>query len=357
VTGPLLLTPHLPADPTHLDPLRLDRWYADPLPLTRRPPQDLAGVLRAAVPVMAATTDVPAALAMLRDVDPPLCVLARRYPGMWQRIPGLESALGHLGRVRQGLPRSDNDLYGAFNPEDRLRTLTGLDAERLLIDGIRTGGIGLHTVMHRLSIIADWVVGRRPDWAAVQAAGELGPAWDPMVKSAVLMARQMDLDVFAADYIPWLVPLKIEGRVYRAPTGAQFTNTWLDWALWGPEVARADPAYRAYSAQLRPECSPLARSLGQRIVTTCGNQSLISALETRFPPGVHPAARYAVLDGLEALLRRMRDFRAVHQRFALQTLMMREPDRGSGMIEDPPFAGLLDHTRAARARVGALRGS
>ena len=360
MTGPLLLTPTLAPDPTDLDPLRLDNWYADPAPVIIRPPQELITVLRGAVPVMSAVgrdrADVPIAMAMLRDVDPPLCVLARRVPGAWEKINGLEAALIHLGRVRQGMPRSDNDLYGPFNPEGpRLRTLTRLDAEVLLIDALRAGGRGLLTVLHRLSIIADWLVGRRPDWAAASAAQELAPAWDPMVASAALMARRMPLGVFSTELIPWLVPLTIGERIYRAPTGAQFLNSWLDHALWGVGVARTDAGYRDYSAAFRAECPRSVCVLGERIVATLGRRSLVDALE-QCPPGRRRAAWPAVLDGLDGLLRRIRDFRAVHQRFAMETLGLRPGDVGSGMQAAPQFVPLLDYTRQARARVSALRG-
>jgi hypothetical protein len=361
VTGPLLLSPALRTDPTDLDPLGLDPFYADPIPLIHTHPHDLIDLLAPVVPVMAATTDVPVAMAILRDVDPPLCVLERWTPGKWREIPGMEDALIHLGKVRAGIPRSDNDLYGVINPAGpRLRTLTRLDAEVLLIDALRAGGRGLLTVLHRLSIIADWVVGRRSDREAVDAAGQLAPAWDPMVEAAALMARRMPLDVFSHDLIPWLVPLAIGGVTYRAPTGAQFSVCEIDHVAWGVEIARKDREYREYSAAFRAECPPAVQALADRTVVTLGRHSLITALETR-PPVGHPAARHAVLDGIDALLRRIRDFRAVHQRFALDTLTLRpgaygtDVKQGSGMQGAPQFVPLLTYTRKARERVAALR--
>src|SRR4029077_7195421 len=100
VSGALLLSPALDTDPTHLDPLGWDGWYAQRPPLVNRYPHELIDMLPAAVPRMAAPPDVPSAMAILRDVDPPLCILERWLSGQWRAIYGLEDALIHLGRVR-----------------------------------------------------------------------------------------------------------------------------------------------------------------------------------------------------------------------------------------------------------------
>lgn len=332
------------------DPLGLDRWFAEGPPLTERSTSEILEQLHRAV-----TTPVPdqpdVALAELRDLDGPLCVIERREPGSYRQVVGLEARLLRLGRVGDHIPRSCNDLYGPRNPRgDRTRTITGLPAEHLLIEALRAGGVGLDSILAGLETLAS-----SPDgYAMAEAALGFASAWDPMVASAVRMRREMPLDVFSHDLIPWLVPLDIGGTVYRAPTGAQFSNSQIDWVLWGVEVAEHDEDYRVYAQAFRAETPRRHRELVARTLGATGGRSLLSALPERLR-GAHPATTRAVLDGLDDLLRRIRDFRVIHQRFAVETLEMRPGVVGSGMQAEPQFGPLLGYTRDARARLSRIR--
>lgn len=343
----------LPGPTTALvsDPLGLDGWFAE-MPVAQRPPR------HAFYPLTAIARDDPQpagpdeALAMLRDLDFLLCHAERTAPGEWRWIPGLEALLVRLGRAADHIPRGCNHTYGVINPPgERMRTFTGHDGERLLIEGLRTGGVGIERILTGLRVLAcaDW---RTEAFEVAAAAGGLAQAWDPMVASAVRMRREMPFDVFSRDIIPWLAPLTINGTTYRAPTGAQFSNTIVDWIVWGVDLDNS--TYRMYAEAFMLETPRTHRRLRDEALRGTGGRSLLAVLHERVAQA-HPATAIVVLDGLEALLRRIRDFRAIHQRFANETLAMREADVGSGMQAAPQFEPLLVYTRRAREQVSQMR--
>jgi hypothetical protein len=328
----------------HADPLRLDGWFATGPPLAQRPTAELCAQLSRVV-----AEPFPAQpLAALRDLDFLLCVIERREPGGYRQVAGLEELLIRLGRAADHIPRGCNDTYGVVNPVGpRRRTITGLPAEHLLIEGLRAGGVGLENVLTGLETVA---TGEDPDAVRVAAAG-LAPAWDPMVHAAVRMARMMPLQVFSRDLIPWLVPVRIGGVVYRAPTGAQFSNSLIDWVLWGVDVAEHDATYRDYALAFMAETPRRHRDTVARTLAATGGRSLLAAL----PDLLRPDTGAAVLDGLTDLVKRIGYFRAVHSRFAVTTLAMRAADVGSGMQNETQFGPLLGYTRRARTRLDFIR--
>jgi hypothetical protein len=330
-----------------LDPLQLDRWFTGPPSRSavhlRDPRPSCTAIVTSIYP---RSVPMPA-LAALRDLDFLLCVVERRQPGSYRQVAGLEERLLRLGRVADHIPRGCNDTYGVINPPGRLRTITGLPAEQLLIEGLRAGGVGLETVLAGLETIAT-----DPRGAGEAAAGLAG-SWDPMVHAAVRMARMMPLQVFSHDIIPWLVPLEIGGTVYRAPTGAQFSNSLIDWVLWGVDAAAHDVTYRDYARAFMAETPRRHREAVERTLAATGGVSLLAALPDLLRTAGPAAA--AVLDGLAELVKRIGYFRAVHSKFAVTTLAMRAADVGSGMQNETQFGPLLGYTRRARERLRLVR--
>jgi hypothetical protein len=329
------------------DPLHLDRWFMNGPPLAQRNGLDAyAELIRIAE--YPTPQDPDMAMAALRDVDFPLC-LAERYGVPWRTIPDLEMRLIHLGKAADHIPRGCNHTYGVTNPPgQRRRTFTRLEAEHDLIEALRTGGVAIGGILSALRTLAV----TRDGLALHTAARSLPVLWEPMTESAVRMARVMPLKVFSRDIIPWLVPLEIGGVTYRAPTGAQFSNMLIDWALWGVDLD--SPSYREYALAFMLETPAVHRELVDEILAATGGRSLLAVLPGRLA-ALDTATAFAVLDGIEGLLKRIRDFRAVHGRFARTTLEMRAADVGSGMQNEDQFGPLLTYTREAYASVRRMR--
>jgi hypothetical protein len=328
-----------------LDPLGMDNWYRTECrgPLIHRTSREIREELERVIPTGFILDTPEDAVTALRDLDPPLCVIECREPGSYRSIAGLEDLLIYLGDICDHIPRGDNYTYGEINPlDDRMRTITGLDAERILIEGLRAGGVGLETILRGLETIAT----TDDEYEACEAAGSLAAAWHPMVESAKRMAREMPLDVFSRDLIPWLVPIEIGGKVYRAPTGAQFSISDIDYALWGRSIATSDPVYQEYTKAFMAESPTHHRQMVERILFATNGMSIISALHARLKHW-SPDAVIVVTDGLIRLLKLIIDFRKIHTRFAITTLEMRPGDKGSGMQNELQFVPLLNYTRLA----------
>jgi hypothetical protein len=339
-----------------LDPLALDRFFAD-RPVIQWTPAAVTGQLRRIgqeyLAGRHALADRAEALAVLRDVDLLVCRVERARPGASAGIAGVHALLIHAGRVAGHHPRGCNFTYGPANPLGaRMRTLTGLDAERELIEGLRAAEVGLETVLYGLATLAHH---RLDDPAAVAASRGLRAAWEPMVHSAVRMVRKVPLKVFSYEIIPWLVPVTIDGVEWRAATGAQFSNVLIDWLIWGHETARGDSVYRRYALGLIDEQPPAYRRLSDRAIAACGGASLLTQIESSLHDDLNREAAGRTLDGLDSLLSRIADFRKVHGAFAARSLAMREADVGSGMQTEQQFEPLLGYTRDARARLRAAR--
>ena len=322
---------------SELDPFGFDSWFAAAPPLKDRRQEELKLALRHAVALGDSLTTAAEATAGLRDLDVILCVIEFREPNSYKQIDGLEDLLLRLGRIAKRNPRGDNDTYGVVNPLDwRMRTITGLPAERLLIEGLHAGGTGLEDILRRLETIA--INDNEAD--VIEAAAGLVEAWEPMVESAVLMARKMPLDVFSLELIPWLVPIEIGGTIWRAPTGAQFSNVGFDYALWGRDAARTDVRYAEYARALMAEMPEHHQHIIDRILTATGDRSLLSVLPERGYP-------QAVWVGLAEFVKRIRDFRSIHSRVAIETLEMRPGVKGSGMQDELLFGPLIAYTKEA----------
>jgi hypothetical protein len=338
-----------------VDPLGLDSFFYQTAAVVEQPADVMLRRLEAIVRDAdeSALDNTCAALAALRDLDFLLCAVHLADPFAYKAVSGLESLLVRLGQRTGQIPRGSNSTYGPCNPpDDRMRLFTGLPEERMFVRAIADGLRGLDGVLSGLATMAHHPVDSP---TVVTAAGDLVPAWEPMIEASVKMLRGMPPEVFSGRIVPCFVPLDIAGATYQGITGAQSPNVGIDYLLWGVESAVEE--YRSYARTNLAEQLPAHRQLVAEVLERTGEASLLTHIERQLCTAHRPdlSAAAAVLTHLESLLRRIGTFRAAHRRLAELNMQRRTTQIGSGGHTLHLLDELMASTRQARNRVRALR--
>ncbi|MFE2280326.1 monodechloroaminopyrrolnitrin synthase PrnB family protein [Streptomyces sp. NPDC059454] len=190
--------------------------------------------------------DAVTANAALRDLGFVLASL-ERHGVDYRTVPYAEETLLKLGALAEEVPRDSVYTYALRNPQDAVRSFTGLPEEALFIREVRTAGIALRpavdALLETLTLPVD-------DPALVELLAEATRGFTVFAQSLLSVKRAITPETFSFEMRPYFPPMTVGGQVLYAPGGAQMTPLLVDILLIRPEPGEPrEEWYEQYLAE------------------------------------------------------------------------------------------------------------
>ncbi|MDT0393757.1 MULTISPECIES: monodechloroaminopyrrolnitrin synthase PrnB family protein [Streptomyces] len=175
--------------------------------------------------------DAVTANAALRDLGFVLASL-ERHGVDYRTVPCAEETLLKLGALAEEVPRDSVYTYALRNPQDAVRSFTGLPEEALFIQEVRTAGIALRpavdALLETLTLSVD-------DPALAELLAEATRGFTVFAQSLLSVKRTITPETFSFEMRPYFPPMTVGGQVLYGPGGAQMTPLLVDILLIRPE--------------------------------------------------------------------------------------------------------------------------
>jgi monodechloroaminopyrrolnitrin synthase len=260
-------------------------------------------------------------------------------------LPHLENALVALGNRTGGVPRDTVFHYAKWNPADeRMRTFTGTDEERIFIHSLQEGMSGLDSCIKSLIQAQTTELGSEFAELLTNAKDQ----FDGMTNGMVEVIDKITPKVFTGEISPYFPVLNIAGKDYAAPNGAQMAVLLVDRILWGADLNESNPHYQEYLRYYEDNKSYLPKEYRNDL--NIGNESIISRIvrESEASGYCNFDSRNTAADFFNSLIR----FRRPHFKTANDNFALRDKDaKGSGGYEPSTLRTLLELTYEARDRI------
>lgn len=291
--------------------------------------------------------------AALRDFDFLISSADRLSPKSYKSVHGLENILERLGRLTEHTPRGCNFTYGLFNPEDeRMRTFTGLEHERLFIKSVQEGSAKLDDGL---------IIARQLSETEIDSinftilSNEITAHFEHMTKSVVTVYRNIPPKVFSEQIVIYFSPLDINGTEYIGITGAQIANIALDLIVFGASLE--EHTYRNYVERHLPSMLPFHKMVINQALENTQGVSLLQHIHNnvKCKNSISRAQCLSSLDALQKYLKRVLSFRNVHRKLAMQSLPLREIHKGSGGHTHDLLEYLICKTRNASCFIDIIK--
>jgi hypothetical protein len=248
-------------------------------------------------------------IAAMRDLGIFIGILKKHKIEPVEAIPELEYVLLVL-MVKTDLPPRDTLLhYTIWNPDgERMRTYTGLNDERSLIDSVKTAMPGLIQSIVQLEALHE-----KPLHGPLfeMECSLIRQQMEGMVKGAVHAKRNVSPAVFANELRFYYDPIKVDyNKDYIGPGAVEMPMFVFDHLLWSCDCRNEE--YKAFKEGYLPYNLSFIRDIYWRFD---GNLSLLSRVENNLkqnPSPEHYRAAQAVLDLCVVL----KSFRMPHKRLA-----------------------------------------
>jgi len=296
---------------------------------------------------------IPHCFAALRDFDFLITSAHVLGANSYKGIQRLQEILEVLGRLTDHNPRGCNFTYGLFNPEDdRMRTFTGLNEERIFIHAIQKGTKGLDDsllTLKRLSMVR--VDSRDFEYLT----DEITIQFAPMLPAVVEVLRKITPEVFSRQIVRFFVPLDINGKTYPGITGAQIQNVCIDLIVYGANSYSEQ--YYSYAARSLASMLPFQQSITRQILQQLQQTSLLNKIERDIAlcENIDSAQAITSLNSLQRFLRKILRFRWAHRRLAQKNLPLRKKELGSGGYALDLLDDLIQITRIASLRIDQVK--
>lgn len=228
-----------------LDPLSLDSFLVNQLPSLNGEgnTQGLVDIIDSLDlrPERLSSFSLEESLAAVRDLNMILSSL-RRHGRNLGKNSKIEQALIFLSKKTQEVPTDTVFSYGTRNPQnERMRTFTELQEERLFIESFRSGMISLPSAIKALEEATSLSLS---DIAFGEKIKSAQKSFEKMIGAIVGVQRNITPELFTTQLRPFFEPKNIGGTTYKAPGGAQMPIVLIDQLLWGSDVK--DEIYRQY---------------------------------------------------------------------------------------------------------------
>jgi hypothetical protein len=236
-----------------------------------------------------------------------------------RKIPDLERSLILIGMKLDEIPRETVFHYGPWNPADeRTRTFTGTEEEKIFIQSFREGMQGLDLSINSLLELQNKSVF---DLGFSHTLDLARDGFQKMVSAMVEVRRKVTPDFFSFQMRPYFPALTINGQVYQAPGGAQMPVLLIDRMVWGIDCK--DNVYQEYYGENLKYLPKNYREIDQLIET--------NSLVTRFLKEADAANLAQTQEGISLLLLVLLKFRLPHLKTAKANFEKRpEGSKGSG---------------------------
>ena len=266
-----------------------------------------------------------ATAAVVRDVGLLLGSIRRHGEEPLDLLPEIEPWLVWAGR-RTDLPPRDTLLhYTVWNPDNALRTYTGLPEEVELIRAVKIAFPALEEGISHLVDLFEIPLGS-PDFAAT---GDRAFQCISAVRGAAIHTFQhVDRKVFIRSIRPYFEPIRVAGQDYLGPGAVAMPLFVFDHILWSAPVI--DPAYVKFKEDYLPVTLPYLRDLYRRFSDEgCLLERLVAVLGEEDASSPQIQAGLRALDRTFTLIQR---FRSVHLRMAEQAYHHHQSEfvKGSG---------------------------
>ncbi|MES2994908.1 MAG: monodechloroaminopyrrolnitrin synthase PrnB family protein [Patescibacteria group bacterium] len=332
------------------DPLEADSFFKDSLPQLNKKDssEEVIKQIRILIPdaEKIEVYTLVEARAALRDLGHIAASLRKKNTAI-SKVPELEDALLAIGLKINEVPRDTVFSYGPRNPlDERERTFTGLEAEKLFIRSFREGMSELYAGVDAL--ISAYEAGPESEiWE--RECRKATTAFERMVEAIRSIRKNLPPETFTYELRPYFDPIELEGKTYYAPGGAQMPVLLYDQLLWGSDSN--DESYKAYKEDNIAYSPPAVRELSASLD---GAPSMLTKLLNASNGGDPEQTRKsaaALLQLSNSLLR----FRAPHQKVAADNFALRsEHSLGSGGYTPEILQRLSDHVQEVRAQIVQL---
>lgn len=259
-------------------------------------------------------------------------------------VPNLEHTLGKIGLKLGETPRETVFHYGPWNPSGkRQRTFTASESEKVFINSFREGMSGLDESINNLLDLQHKST-LDLNFGHVLEMSKNG--FQKMVNAMVEVRRNVTPDFFSFEMRPYFPILKINGKEYQAPGGAQMPVLLVDRVLWG--VDQPNEKYQDYYQDAIQYLPKVYRDVAESI----NSESIVTKVLKSQPNIGSESIRQSLTSVLTSLLM----FRHPHLKTARENFEKR-PDGsvGSGGYTPDILEKLIELTTQSKMRVEALK--
>lgn len=257
-------------------------------------------------------------------------------------VPNLENAMCEIGKRLNETPRETVFHYGPWNPSgQRQRTFTGSEEEKIFIGSFREGMSGLDESINNLLSLQDKSTDDLNFGHVIDVAKS---GFQKMVNAMVEVRRKITPDFFSFEMRPYFPVLKIYGKEYQAPGGAQMPVLLVDRILWGSD--QKDEKYQNYYHDAIQYLPKVYRDVAEKI----GGESIVTKVLNSQPNIGLPSVRQSLSSILTSLLM----FRHPHLKTAKENFERRsDGSKGSGGYTPDILEKLIELTADSKKKVEA----
>lgn len=324
-----------------LDPLRLDGFFAEVLPIVNETANTSILVSQAissskfAIAIKNPSQEI--ALACVRDLGM-LAASLTRHGVKVSAIPALHNALSCLSRYSGEVPRDTVFSYGPRNPEgSKLRRFTSQPEEEIFISSFREGMTSLAECINYLDTALGLSISDEKFSEVIDKAND---KFKVMITAIQSVRKNVPPEVFTHILRPYFDPYEIDGVKYLAPGGAAMPVILIDKILWADNVG--DPVYDYYYEE---NLSYLPYSY-QEFAKSISGQSIYSkAIEEYNANTELSEIQLKSFNSLMEFFNTLVKFRAPHKRVADDNFKLRSSTAvGSGGFKPDLLQMLIDET-------------
>jgi hypothetical protein len=303
---------HHPEEIQLLDPLGLDKGIEKLHALNRA--ADTAELVRMLyrhlpVPDQLDTFSYSESIAAMRDLGIFIGILKRHKIEPVEAVPELEYVLLVL-MVKTGLPPRDTLIhYTVWNPTGaRMRTYTGLEDEKFLIESIRVAYPSLLEACAAMDKLYELPLDSHEfEFQANVIREQL----EGMVQGVVLAKRKVSPGVFANELRFYYDPIKVDyNKEYLGPGAVEMPMFVVDHLLWSSDCP--DATYSEFKEGYLPYNLPAIRQIYHRYT---GRPSLVARVEDALRKNPCKENLRAAI-ALSGILTILKSFRMPHKKLA-----------------------------------------
>ena len=308
------------------DPLGADRTFQQLPALNER--HDTEGIIRTLEQAVANGQNLPEwsfthCSAAIRD----LCVLGAslvrfgREPADY--VPGFSNVLLALSaKIAAHIPRDSFIDYTSRNPaNERERTFTSLQQEKIFIDSLRQGMSSLNACLINVITACIFPLSHQ-DFAAYFHAATI--SFQMMIDAIVQVKRGITPEIFTHYIRPFFEPFHVAERAFSAPSGAEMPILNIDQIIWGADCT--DELYTTYFRANIIRLPVIYQEINQAFA---GQKSLMTMLKSRLlsPIPLSQTERSSI-QAIHHLLTKMYTFRMPHYKVAEENVILRQLEHG-----------------------------
>src|SRR5690606_36101278 len=182
----------------------------------------------------ASQSDYFQAAASIRDIGMVLGSLKRHGTEPEHMVEDLDTILRILGEKTDLPPRDTLIHYTVWNPDgDRLRTYTGTDDEKHLIESVK---IAMAPLVQAIKDLRDLYFLSPSSEAFPQLCEKVRENLEKMVKAIVHAKKNVSTYYFATELRLYFDPITLGGKEYLGPGAVEMPLFVFDHLLWGADV-------------------------------------------------------------------------------------------------------------------------